>query len=173
MDDRGRVWRAHPDRERLAGTDNRAITQDEYDQIAAVIEGFLLTRTLDELYEKAVQLRFRLAPAATAKDIVESRQIQARGLLVPVAHPELESTVLYPGPFARFSAAPIESFRRPPLLGEDNQAIFRELDSSDAGVALAGDGSHHGASSAVATCPCTGALAHTCAPAPTAASSPD
>ena len=33
-----------------AGEDNRAITQDEYDQIAAVIERFLLTRTLDELY---------------------------------------------------------------------------------------------------------------------------
>jgi crotonobetainyl-CoA:carnitine CoA-transferase CaiB-like acyl-CoA transferase len=122
-----------------AGTDNRAITQDEYDQIAAVIEHFLRTRTLDELYEKAVQLRFRLAPAATAKDIVDSRQIQARGLLVPVAHPELESTVLYPGPFARFSAAPIESFRRPPLLGEDNQTILRELDSSEAGVPFVSD----------------------------------
>ena len=73
-----------------AGEDNRSITQPEYDQIAAVIERFLMTRTLDELYQKAVELRFRLAPAATARDIVESRQIQARGLLAPVAHPELE-----------------------------------------------------------------------------------
>jgi crotonobetainyl-CoA:carnitine CoA-transferase CaiB-like acyl-CoA transferase len=107
-----------------AGADNRAITQAEYDQIAAVIEAFLLTRTLDELYEKAVQLRFRLAPAATAKDIVESRQIQARGVLVPVAHPELEASFLYPGPFARFSATPIENFRRAPLVGEHNQAVY-------------------------------------------------
>ena len=72
-----------------AGEDNRGITQAEYDEIAASIERFLMTRTLDELYEKAVQLRFRLAPAATAKDIVESRQIQSRGLLAPEAHPEL------------------------------------------------------------------------------------
>ena len=43
-----------------AGEDNRGITQAEYDQIAAAIERFLLTRTLDELYEKAVELRFRL-----------------------------------------------------------------------------------------------------------------
>jgi crotonobetainyl-CoA:carnitine CoA-transferase CaiB-like acyl-CoA transferase len=107
-----------------AGADNRTITQDEYNQIADVIERFLLTRTLDELYEKAVQLRFRLAPAATAKDIVESRQIQARGLLVPVEHPELGSTVLYPGPFARFSATPIETFRRAPRLGEHNQEVY-------------------------------------------------
>jgi crotonobetainyl-CoA:carnitine CoA-transferase CaiB-like acyl-CoA transferase len=111
-----------------AGEDNRAITQDEYNQIAAVVERFLLTRSLDELYEKAVQLRLRLAPAATAKDIVESRQIQARGLLVPVAHPELESPVMYVGPFARFSATPIDNFHRAPLLGEHNQAILDELD---------------------------------------------
>src|SRR5438876_2467155 len=109
-----------------AGDDNRAITQAEYEQIAAAIERFLLTRTLDELYEKAVHLRLRLAPAATAKDIVESRQIQARGLLVPVAHPELESIFVYPGAFARFSATPLNVFRRPPRLGEDNAAILGE-----------------------------------------------
>ena len=70
-----------------AGEDNRSITQAEYDQLAAAIERFLLTRTLDELYQKAVELRLRLAPAATARDIVESRQIQARGALVPVRPP--------------------------------------------------------------------------------------
>ncbi len=109
-----------------AGADNRDITQAEYDQIAAVIEGFLCTRTLDELYQKAVELRFRLAPAATAQDIVESRQIQARGLLVPVAHPELERAFLYPGAFAKFSATPIETFRRAPRLGEHNDAVLHE-----------------------------------------------
>jgi crotonobetainyl-CoA:carnitine CoA-transferase CaiB-like acyl-CoA transferase len=107
-----------------AGEDNRGITQAEYDQIAAVIERFLRTRTLDELYQKAVELRFRLAPAATARDIVESRQIQSRGLLVPVAHPELERSFLYPGAFAKFSATPIETFRRPPRLGEHNDAVL-------------------------------------------------
>ncbi len=109
-----------------AGADNRGISQAEYDQIAAVIERFLKTRTLDELYQKAVQLRFRLAPAATAQDIVESRQIQARGLLVPVAHPELERSFLYPGAFARFSATPIETFRRAPRLGEHNDVVLRD-----------------------------------------------
>ena len=117
-----------------AGADNRAITQTEYDQIAAAIEHFLLTRTLDELYQKAVELRFRLAPAATAKDIVESRQIQARGVLVSVPHPELEASVVYPGAFARFSATPIDTFQRPPLLGEHTEEVLRELDS-DAGRA--------------------------------------
>jgi crotonobetainyl-CoA:carnitine CoA-transferase CaiB-like acyl-CoA transferase len=113
-----------------AGEDNRSIGQAEYDQIAAAIERFLLTRTLDELYEKAVELRFRLAPAATAKDIVDSRQIQARGLLVAVPHPELEASFLYPGAFAKFSATPIESFRRPPLLGEHTGEVLRELEAS-------------------------------------------
>ncbi|GAC1317691.1 MAG: CoA transferase [Chloroflexota bacterium] len=115
-----------------AGDDNRTITQDQYDQIAAAVERFLCTRTLDELYEKAVQLRLRLAPAATAKDIVESRQIQARGLLVPVTHPEIEATFLYPGAFAQFSATPIDTFRRAPRLGEHTREILAELESTTA-----------------------------------------
>jgi crotonobetainyl-CoA:carnitine CoA-transferase CaiB-like acyl-CoA transferase len=110
-----------------AGEDNRSITQAEYDQIAAVIERFLLTRTLDELYQKAVELRFRLAPAATARDIVESRQIQARGLLVPVAHPDLGQSFQYPGAFAHFSATPLSAFRRPPLLGEHTREVLEDV----------------------------------------------
>ncbi|HLZ28631.1 MAG TPA: CoA transferase [Chloroflexota bacterium] len=110
-----------------AGEDNRSISQAEYDQIAAVIERFLMTRTLDELYQKAVALRFRLAPAATAKDIVESRQIQARGVLVPVAHAALGRSFLYPGPFVKFSATPLSSFRPPPLLGEHTPDVLGEL----------------------------------------------
>jgi crotonobetainyl-CoA:carnitine CoA-transferase CaiB-like acyl-CoA transferase len=113
-----------------AGEDNRTITEAHYAQIAAAIERFLLTRTLDELYAKAVQLRFRLAPAATAKDIVESRQIQARGLLVSVAHPELERTFLYPGAFAKFSATPLTEFRAPPRLGEHTREVLDELESA-------------------------------------------
>jgi crotonobetainyl-CoA:carnitine CoA-transferase CaiB-like acyl-CoA transferase len=109
-----------------AGEDNRSITQVEYDQVAAAIERFLMTRTLDELYQKAVELRFRLAPAATARDIVESRQIQARGLLTPVAHPELGKSFLYPGAFARFSATPLRSFQRPPSVGEHTREVLEE-----------------------------------------------
>lgn len=123
-----------------AGEDNRGITQAEYDQIAAAIERFLLTRTLDELYEKAVELRFRLAPAATAKDIVESRQIQSRGVLVSVPHPDLEASFLYPGPFAHFSATPIQSFRRPPLLGEHTSEVLRELEVDGNRARKGGDG---------------------------------
>jgi crotonobetainyl-CoA:carnitine CoA-transferase CaiB-like acyl-CoA transferase len=111
-----------------AGTDNHTITQADYDRIAAAIERFLRTRSLDELYAKAVELRLRLAPAATTRDIVESRQIQSRGVLVPVSHPELEATFVYPGSFARFSATPIEQFRRPPLLGEHTSEVLGELE---------------------------------------------
>jgi crotonobetainyl-CoA:carnitine CoA-transferase CaiB-like acyl-CoA transferase len=111
-----------------AGGDNHTISQMDYDRIASVIERFLRTRSLDELYAKAVELRLRLAPAATTRDIVESRQIQSRGVLVPVTHPELEATFVYPGPFARFSATPIAHFRRPPRLGEHTSEVLGELE---------------------------------------------
>ena len=48
---------------------------------------------------------------------------------MPVAHPELEASFLYPGAFAKFSATPIETFRRPPLLGEHTDEVLRELNA--------------------------------------------
>jgi crotonobetainyl-CoA:carnitine CoA-transferase CaiB-like acyl-CoA transferase len=107
-----------------AGEDLHSMTQAEYDAIAAEIQAFLETRTVAELYAKAVSERMMLAPAASARDIVESPQIVDRQALVAIEHAELGQSFRYPGAFARFSATPIDGFRRPPRIGEHNQAVY-------------------------------------------------
>ena len=89
-----------------AGADLRTITQAEYDALADVIQAFLETKTVAELYARAVVDRLRLAPAASVRDIVTSPQIRAREALVDVEHPQLGTSFAYPGPVARFSNAP-------------------------------------------------------------------
>ena len=90
-----------------AGEDLHAMTQAEYDAIAAKIQAFLDTRTVAELYERAVGDRMMLAPAASTRDIVDSPQIVDRQAIVDV------DGVRYPGAFAKFSATPIASFCPP------------------------------------------------------------
>ena len=116
-----------------SGADFDAMTQADYDAIATVVQAFLDTRTVAELSARAVTDRLRLAPAATAKDIVESPQIQARQTLAPVAHEQQADPIVYAGPFARFSDTPPPPYRRPPRIGEHNLAVYRdELGYTDA-----------------------------------------
>jgi len=100
------------------------MTHAEYDAIAAAIQAFLDTRTIAELYEKAVSDRMMLAPAASVRDIVESPQIVDRRALVHIEHTGLGRSFMYPGPFARFSETPITTFRRPPKIGEHNREVY-------------------------------------------------
>ena len=49
-----------------------------------------------------------------------------------LTHPETGATMLYPGPFARFSAKPITFRRPPPAIGEHNrEVLIGELKISD------------------------------------------
>jgi crotonobetainyl-CoA:carnitine CoA-transferase CaiB-like acyl-CoA transferase len=50
----------------------------------------------------------------------------ARGMHVPVEHPELDRTVVYPGAPYAFSDSPTAAPSRAPMLGEHN-ALLDEL----------------------------------------------
>jgi benzylsuccinate CoA-transferase BbsE subunit len=60
----------------------------------------------------------------TPCDLVESPQLQAREFFVDVAHPELGTSMHYPGAPYALSATPWQMRRRPPLLGEHNEEIY-------------------------------------------------
>ncbi len=65
---------------------------------------------------------------ATTKDTLESIQLAAREFWVELEHPELGTTLTYPGAFARTSEKPPKISRRAPLIGEHNREILgREL----------------------------------------------
>src|SRR5262249_44386601 len=69
-----------------------------------------------------------LPPEAQRTD----EQLAARGFFVPVAHPELGTTVLYPGAPYRLSASPWAIYRPPPRVGEHTAEVLAESTASPA-----------------------------------------
>jgi crotonobetainyl-CoA:carnitine CoA-transferase CaiB-like acyl-CoA transferase len=98
----------------------------EYDRIVGLIADFVATRTKADLFADALERGLLIAPIATVSDVLASPQLKARQYWQALEHPELARSFLYPGPFAKFSEAPIVYHRRPPLVGEHNHEIYSE-----------------------------------------------
>lgn len=100
------------------------ITKELLERVVPPVERFLMSHTKAELFEGAVKRRILLFPVATAGDIMRNPQLQARGYFRQVAHPDLGTTITYPGPFVQASAAPLQLRRLPPTLGQHNAEIY-------------------------------------------------
>src|SRR5271154_1062137 len=108
----------------------------EFERVKEIVRKFTRSRTKNELLQLAVERGFLITPVTTIEEVVESPQFASRDYFQNVAHPELGESFRYPGPFAKFSASPIEYGRRPPLVGEHNVEIYRgELGSSERQIA--------------------------------------
>lgn len=99
-------------------------TQKEVDRICEPIGKFFLAHTKNELYEEALKRHIQLYPVATARDIVEDVQLKSREFWVEIEHPNLATTILYPGPFVRFSHTPLGRQSHAPRVGEHNKEIY-------------------------------------------------
>ena len=106
--------------------DLRATTQGVVDRLGEPTRRFFMSHTKAELYEGGLKHRALVYPIYTTKDIVESIQLSAREFWAEVEHPELDTTITYPGPFARTSEAPPRVWRRAPLIGEHNREIYEK-----------------------------------------------
>jgi crotonobetainyl-CoA:carnitine CoA-transferase CaiB-like acyl-CoA transferase len=89
-----------------------------------VVAAFTRTKTKAELLDAALSRDLLIAPVATTREVVENVHLVARDYWQTVEHPELGRSVRYPGPFARFSATPIQYRRRPPTVGEHNAEVY-------------------------------------------------
>ena len=108
----------------------------EFERVKELVRNFTRSHTKAELLELAVERGFLITPVTTIAEVVESPQFVSRDYFQNVAHPELGESFLYPGPFAKFSASPIEYRRRPPTIGEHNYEIYRgELGLSEHEIA--------------------------------------
>ncbi len=96
----------------------------EYDRLVEVVSRFTASKTKAELLEAALDRGLLIAPITTTDEVWQSEQLAARQYWQPLDHPELGKTVHYPGPFAKFSAAPLKYRRRPPTVGEHNREIY-------------------------------------------------
>ncbi|MFC1988992.1 CaiB/BaiF CoA transferase family protein [Chloroflexota bacterium] len=110
--------------------DFTAANQEVVDRIEEPTRKFFMSHTKSELLEEAVKRDVSLYPVSTTKDIFESIQLAAREFWVDVEHPELDTSITYPGPFAKSSGVPPRISRRAPLIGEHNLEIYdRDLNT--------------------------------------------
>ncbi|MBI3040761.1 MAG: CoA transferase, partial [Chloroflexi bacterium] len=77
--------------------DFTAIPQEVLERVAEPTAKFFLRHTKAELLEGAVKCRIQLYPMSTTRDVLGSVQLAAREFWVEVAHPELGTTITYPG----------------------------------------------------------------------------
>jgi crotonobetainyl-CoA:carnitine CoA-transferase CaiB-like acyl-CoA transferase len=84
------------------------------------------TRTRQEIFEAAQQLRLAVCPVNTAKDLVESEQMAARSWWLEVDDQALGKVKL-PGFPYRLSASPPAIHSSAPAVGQHTEAITREF----------------------------------------------
>jgi len=99
----------------------------EFERVIEIVRTFTRSHTKAELLQFAVERGFLMTPITTIEEVVKSPQLESRGYWQSIEHPELGRRILYPGPFAKFSATPLQYRRRPPLVGEHNREIYGEL----------------------------------------------
>lgn len=104
--------------------DIATVSVEEVARLEAAIAPFFATLTKAEFLEGVVRRDMLGYAVATAEDILQNPQLQARGYWAAIEHPELGVTLPYPGPFARFSAGSCAVRRRAPLIGEHNEEVY-------------------------------------------------
>jgi crotonobetainyl-CoA:carnitine CoA-transferase CaiB-like acyl-CoA transferase len=99
----------------------------EFERVKQTIEAFTRTKTTAELLRASIERSLLIAPVATIADVLASPQLAARDYWQSIERPDGQGPMQVPGPFARFSAAPLGPPRRPPRVGEHTTAILDEL----------------------------------------------
>ncbi len=97
---------------------------EDYKRLTQIVEDFTTTKTKAELLQGALDRGLLVAPVTTLDEVVHSEQLASRDYWTSVDHGQLGQAIRYPGPFAKFSAAPITYRRRPPRLGEHNSEVY-------------------------------------------------
>ena len=102
------------------------ITPEVMDTVVGPMAEFFLGHTREELTRGSVDRRVLLFPVATPSDLRRHPQLEARGYYTPLVHPELGSTVDYPGAFIKSGdGSAVAALRhRAPLVGEHNTEIL-------------------------------------------------
>jgi len=101
---------------------------EEFERVKRAIAACTAAKTKAELLQVARDRALLMAPVRRIPEVLESEQLAARDWLEPLAVPGA-GAVRHPGPFARFSAAPIRYRRPAPRLGEHSAEIRAELRS--------------------------------------------
>lgn len=103
------------------------VTQAEIDRMEEPIAHFFAGITKAEFFKEVVKREMLGYPVASVKEIFEDPQHEARNFWQSVEHPELKTSIDYPGGFTKFTEGACQIWRRAPLIGEHNEQVYGEL----------------------------------------------
>ena len=102
----------------------QTVSQETVDEITQSFSRFFIKHTKAELWEGAQERGVQLYPLLTTSDMLKFEQLNIRDYWEEVNHPELCTSVTYPGSFVKMTEAPCTIRRRAPLIGEHNEEIY-------------------------------------------------
>jgi benzylsuccinate CoA-transferase BbsE subunit len=103
------------------------ITLEQANELTGTIAKFFLKHTKSELLEIAMQNRFQIGPSNTAADALSYPQLLERGFWKEIEHPELGTSLKYPGGGVTTTGGYCGTRTRAPLIGEHNKEIYQKL----------------------------------------------
>jgi len=101
-------------------------TEEGLNRLEGHFARFFEAHTKAELYQGSVEKGAPVYPVSTAGELYKDIQLESRRFWVKLQHPELGTSIDYPGPFVKASKTPCGVWRRAPLIGEHNQEIYGE-----------------------------------------------
>jgi crotonobetainyl-CoA:carnitine CoA-transferase CaiB-like acyl-CoA transferase len=102
------------------------------EEIEAAVQAWIGSGTIEDAGEKLTAAGIPWGPVNTIPDVIASPQIAARDMMVEIEHPVLGLLKL-PGIPVKLAATPGSVRKPPPLVGEDTDAVYRELLGLNAG----------------------------------------
>ena len=106
------------------------MTLEQAEELMDLLGKFFMNHTKDELLVLATENRFQLGPCNNAGDVLKYPQLQARGFWREIEHPELGTSLKYPGGAVVTTQGYCGIRHRAPLIGEHNDEIYHELGMS-------------------------------------------
>ena len=94
------------------------------EHIVELLEQWTRLHTVDELFTLGQSMRFPWAPVCSIDEVVSSPQLGSRNFFTQVSHPELDSFFNYPGSPYKSSCFDKRTWKRAPMIGEDNAQVY-------------------------------------------------
>ena len=106
--------------------DMMTVTQEVIDNISKPIEDFFMTHPKSEILAQAVKRSISICPLSSMQDLLDDKSLNTREYWMEIDHPELGSRLPYPKQFFKSSEKMDLKRFRAPLIGEHNEAVFKE-----------------------------------------------
>ena len=97
---------------------------EDFKEMSLTLGNFMKRFTKAQLYENALERDIPMIPVNSPQDLLEDDQLEDRGFFIEVAHEELETSLIYPGPWAKLKGLSWPRWRVAPGLGEHNDEIY-------------------------------------------------